>query len=110
MLSDACPGWPHLTKLELAGCYLADEGAIELSVGLVECAGLCLLDLSGNSITDEGTRALAEMLSRISMFKSAPNSISQCYSCRRHLRAAPGNGARLLLHIHRRASKLSCVG
>jgi len=52
MLSDACPGWPHLTKLELAGCYLADEGAIELSVGLVECAALCWLDLSGNNITD----------------------------------------------------------
>ena len=38
----------QLTKLDLAGCYLADEGAIELSIGIADCAALSVLDLSGN--------------------------------------------------------------
>ena len=54
--------WRHLRSLKLAAAFLGDEGAVELSVGIVECVHIKVLDICSNAITDTGAGAFAESL------------------------------------------------
>lgn len=54
--------WQHLRSLKLSAAFLGDEGAVELSVGIVECVHIKELDICSNAITDTGAGAFAESL------------------------------------------------
>eukprot|EP00960_Hanusia_phi_P061176 764767-Hanusia_phi.AAC.3 len=62
VLADGMRSWESLEELDLRGCWLGDDGAIEISIGMTCCYGLKRVLLASNSITNEGANAMAEGL------------------------------------------------